>query len=144
MPRPPFLRRTALATAVLALGACSSATEPPDVPNLSILLGPTADPYSGTPSATVSGNDVVFRGEMAAPCLQYDIVPDAKRTADGYVITLRGTQKPGGCSMAIGRNPYTGTLWDLPSGNPRVIVRHVITDANWPADTVIDTRVVIP
>lgn len=144
MLRSTRIWRATGALIILAVAACSSATEPAAVPNLSVLVGATDGSDSGASPIVVNGNDVVFRGAMATPCLSYSIRSEARNSADGYLITLRGKQAGEMCALAIGRYSYIGTLWDLPSGNPRVIVRHMIDDANWPVDTVIDTRVVIP
>jgi hypothetical protein len=140
-PIPAVFATIALAS--LALGACSSATEPAAAPNLSLLLGAIEVTTAETPSVNVAENDVVFRGAIETPCPSYQILADAQRSAEGYVITLRGNRASGACPDAVANVPYIGTLWDLPSGTARVIVRHVIEDANWPADTVIDTRVVV-
>ncbi len=144
MPRSFAVNRAVLASLALVIGACSSATEPVKVPNLSVLLGPNDWSNQGRPAIVVTGKDVVFHGVMSTPCLGYDIRTDATRITDGYLITLRGKQAGDACLAAIGRYPYVGTLFDVPSGSARVIVRHLIEDANWPVDTLIDSRVVVP
>ena len=44
---------------------------------------------------------------------------------------------------AIGRFPYTVTVTGVPAGARRVIVQHVIEDANWPVETVLETQLTI-
>jgi len=144
-----MIRRTPMSAvaqgaAALALVACSSVTDASETPRVTLLIQRTSDSGIIAPSVSVSGQDVVVRGTFSTPCLGYGVSATARQTADALVVTLSGRQGGEICLTAIGRFPYIGTVSGASSGTRTVVVRHVIEDANWPVDTVINTRVVIP
>ncbi len=144
MIRPNSITTIAHTAAALALIACAAATDATETPRVTLLLQQTDNSATVAPSVSVSGQDVIVRGTFSTPCLGYGVTASARQTSDALLITLTGRQGGEICLTAIGRFPYTGTVSGASSGTRTVVVRHVIADANWPVDTVINTRIVIP
>ena len=136
--------RNSCAAAFALLTGCALITDPGDRPRVSLVLRQTDEVGFLGPSAEVQASDVVLRGLFSTPCLGYTVTAGAKQRRGTVEITLRGRQQGEGCLTAIGRLPYTATVSGVKSGTQRVIVQHLIENANWPATTVVDTILRIP
>lgn len=144
MSLPRRFRFAGVTVAALSLAACGLLTDASDAPVVSAVVQGTTDDGIVPPSATLSGRDIVLRGTLSTPCLGYGVRVEAKNIAGGVEVTMRGRQEGELCLTAIGRFVYQATIFDLPAGRQRVVVRHVIDDANWAVETPIDTTVTVP
>lgn len=127
----------------LTLAACALVTEPTDEARVKLLVQGVGSTGIVAPTAGVEDGAIVVRGTLSTPCLGYGVTADAKQTKAALVLTVRGRQQGEICLTAIGNFAYGATVYDAMPGARRVIVQHVIEDANWPATTVLDTTVTV-
>ena len=139
-----ILRGTRLTAFSILLTGCAFITDPNEKLRVSLALQQTDDLGIVAPRADVRATDVVVRGTFSTPCLGYSVTADAKQNKGTVEVTLRGRQAGEVCLTAIGRFPYTATVAGVSPGSHRVVVQHVIADANWPVETVVDTTLRIP
>ena len=139
-----LVRCSRFAILSVVLSGCSLFTDATEQPTVSLAIQQTDDRGIVAPVADIADGAVVLRGTFSTPCLGYSITADANQRGGTLKVTLRGRQAGEGCLTAIGRFPYTATVRGVPVGSTRIIVRHVIEDANWPIETVVDTTLRVP
>ena len=139
-----LVRRSRIAIISVVLAGCSVFTEADEQPRVSLAIQQTDDRGIVAPVADIADGAVVLRGTVSTPCLGYSVRADAIQGGGRLEVTLRGRQAGEGCLTAIGRFPYTATVRGVAVGSTRIIVRHVIEDANWPVETVVDTTLRVP
>lgn len=139
-----IVRLARVPAAALWLAGCGLVTDPDGTPRVALTFQQTDDTGIVAPGARVTEGGVEVRGTFSTPCLGYAIQAGATRNGGAVEVTLRGRQQGEACLTAIGRFPYTATVSGVAPGSRRVIVRHVIADANWPVETVIDTTLLVP
>ncbi len=137
-----ILRKTCSAVvlaSVVLLAACAQMAEPTSRVPVDFIFGIFRIPIEPAFVVESAGGKVRVRGSFRTPCQPYNATASADLSGNTLVLRVVG-KATGACPQDVVTSiAYQADVQIASSAYSRLRVIHEWRDANWPAETVIDT-----
>lgn len=136
-------RATAVLVSAVMLAGCESPAAPPASPGVTLAFGINRLQNEAPFLASGSDGEAVVKGYFVTPCSPYEARAELDGSGRVLVLNVIGNNQ-GDCPMdVVTPYGYQATVSGLKPGTYQLRVRHEYRDANWPAEVVFTTDVVV-